>query len=251
LAHEFTAKLDTYLDGELPASEMKAVDAHVRSCPSCAADVLSRVQVKRAMQTAGKRYSPRPEFRSRIQGQIAARARVSVERMWLSAAAVILVLLVATLVVNYVGQQRLRREQALSEIVDLHVAALASTNPVDVGSSDRHTVKPWFQGKIPFTFNLPELQNSEFTLVGGRIAYLHQTPGAELIYQIRKHNVSVFIFPEQAISPGLRTGLRTYRHLYFNVQTWNEGGLTYILISDTAPQDIGKLAEMLKAAAQP
>jgi anti-sigma factor RsiW len=250
LGDEFTSRLDLYLDGELPASEMKAVDAHLRGCPSCAADVLGRVQMKRALQSAGKRYHASPELRARIQRQIAPRARASVGRLWLSAAAVIAVLLVATLVVNYVGQQRLRREQALSEIVDLHVAALASTNPVDVPSSDRHTVKPWFQGKIAFTFNLPELENSEFTLLGGRVAYLHQTPGAELIYHIRKHNISVFIFPEQAISPAWRMGSRTTRHLYFNLQTWSEAGLRYILISDTTAQDVAKLADMLKAAAR-
>ena len=64
----------------------------------------------------------------------------------------------------------------MSELVDLHVATLASSNPIDVVSSDRHTVKPWFEGKIPFTFNLPELQNSPFTLVGGRVSYLNQSP---------------------------------------------------------------------------
>jgi anti-sigma factor RsiW len=247
---EFTAKLDTYLDGELPASEMKAVDAHVRNCPSCAADVLGRVQMKRALQSAGKRYGPSPEFRARIRRQIAPQPRAFVGRLWLSAAAVIAVLLVATLVANYVGEQRIRREQAFGQIVDLHVAALASANPVDVASSDRHTVKPWFQGKIPFTFNLPELQNSEFTLVGGRIAYFHQTAGAELIYQIRKHNISVFIFPEQAISPALRMSSRASRRLAFSLETWSDAGLRYILISDTSPQDIAKLAEMLKAAAK-
>ena len=76
--------------------------------------------------------------------------------------------------------------QVFSEIADLHVATLASSSPVDVISTDRHTVKPWFQGKIPFAFNLPELQNSEFSLLGGRMTYLDQTPGAHLIYDAAK-----------------------------------------------------------------
>ena len=85
----------------------------------------------------------------------------------------------------------------VSELADLHVATLASANPVDVVSTDRHTVKPWFAGRIPFTFNLPELQDSPFTLVGGKVSYLNQSPGAELIYRVRQHQISVFIFQEK------------------------------------------------------
>jgi anti-sigma factor RsiW len=82
------------------------------------------------------------------------------------------------------------------------VATIASANPVDVVSTDRHTVKPWFAGKIPFTFNLPDLQGSAFTLVGGRVSYLRQSPGAELIFKIRQHQVSVFIFQEKDLGGG-------------------------------------------------
>jgi len=249
MADEFTAKLDTYLDGELPSSEMKAIDAHVRGCPPCAADVLIRVQMKRAVQAAGKRYSPSPEFRQRIQQQLLKQPRPWVGRAWMAVSAVLAVLLVATLLNSYIGRERLEQEQAFSEVADLHVAALASPNTVDVASSDRHTVKPWFQGKIPFTFNLPELQNTEFTLVGGRIAYLGQAPGAELIFQVRKHYVSVFIFQEHA-APALRSGSGVRKHVSFNYETWTEGGLRYIAISDTTGEDLSKLAELLKTAAK-
>ena len=159
-------KLDTYLDGELPSEEMRAFDIHVHSCSSCAADALARVQMKRGIQAAGKRFAPTAEFRRRVQGTIATKPHYSFRRMWVFAAA-LSILAVASLLSIYLGVQRSRTEQAYSEIADLHVAALASSSRVDVVSSDRHTVKPWFQGKIPFTFDLPELQNSEFSLVGG------------------------------------------------------------------------------------
>jgi anti-sigma factor RsiW len=249
MADEFTTKLDAYLDAELPSSEMKAIDAHVRGCSPCAADVLSRVQMKRATQSAGKRYKPSPEFRQRIQQQLIKQPRPWAGRAWMAASAVLATLLIAGMLNSYIGRERLQQEQAFSEVADLHVAALASRNTVDVASSDRHTVKPWFQGKIPFTFNLPELQNTEFTLVGGRIAYLGQAPGAELIFQVRKHYVSVFIFQEHA-APALRSGSGVRKHVSFNYETWTEGGLRYIAISDTTGEDIGKLAELLKAAAK-
>ena len=94
----------------------------------------------------------------------------------------------------YMSRAGLERQHVFSELADLHVATLASATPVDVISTDRHTVKPWFEGKIPFTFNLPELQGTEFSLVGGRVTYLSQAPGAHLLYRLRKHELSVFIF---------------------------------------------------------
>ena len=79
VCESWKAKLDTYLDGELPEEEMRTFDAHVRSCPSCSADALARVQTKRAIQVAGKRFTPSAEFRKRVQQSIAAnRGAVSV-----------------------------------------------------------------------------------------------------------------------------------------------------------------------------
>src|SRR5437870_12569939 len=119
MADEFTAKLDTYLDGELPSSEMKAIDAHVRGCPPCAADVLIRVQMKRAVQAAGKRYSPSPEFRQRIQQQIASRPRQWASRAWMAASAVIAILLMAGLLNSSIGRDRLQQAHAFLEVEEL------------------------------------------------------------------------------------------------------------------------------------
>jgi anti-sigma factor RsiW len=174
----------------------------------------------------------------------AAKPRRSSMRMWLGATAA-----VALLVTMSVRQQELQRQHTFSELADLHVATLASANPVDVISTDRHTVKPWFQGKIPFTFNLPELQNSEFTLLGGRVTYLGQAPGAELIYQIRKHQISVFIFQDRAVGQALGSSLRSQKELSFNIESWNQDGLRYFVIGDASAEDIRNLTNLLKNAA--
>src|SRR6204780_2785624 len=142
-------KLDTYLDGELPAEEMRAFDAHVRGCPFCSADALTRVQMKRAIQAAGKRYTPSAEFRKRMLQRIASKPRRGFGLGWAFAAAAAAIIVVGTLTSGYLGT-RSGKDQVFSEIADLHVATLASSSPVDVISTDRHTVKPWFQGKIPF-----------------------------------------------------------------------------------------------------
>jgi anti-sigma factor RsiW len=241
------AKLDTYVDGELPEQEMRAFDAHVRSCPTCSPDALARVQMKRTIQAAGKRFTPSAEFRNRMQKSMASKPQRKFRLGWMLATAAAVLLVVGTLTSAYLGT-RSGRDQVFSEIADLHVAALASSSPVDVISTDRHTVKPWFQGKIPFAFNLPELQNSEFSLVGGRMTYLEQTPGAHLIYDVRKHHISVLIFQERSLPASLDRNSLSPKKLPFNVETWSQGGLRYFVVSDASTADIDSLARLFKAA---
>jgi len=241
-------KLDTYLDGELSDEEMRTFDAHVHSCTSCSADALARVQTKRTTQVAGKRFTPSAEFRKRMQESIAPKPQRRFRLGWILAAAAAAILVAGALTSTYVGN-RSGRDHVYSEIADLHVATLASSSPVDVISTDRHTVKPWFQGKIPFAFNLPELQNTEFTLLGGRIAYLDQTPGAQLIYDVRKHHISVFVFQERSLPARLDENSLSPKKLPFNMETWSLGGLRYFVIGDASAADIHSLAKLFKAAA--
>jgi anti-sigma factor RsiW len=249
VCESWKAKLDTHLDGEVPEEEMRTFDAHVRSCPSCAADTLARVQMKRAIQTAGKRYAPSAEFRRRMQRKIAPGAKRSFVLGWMPAAAAAAILAIGMLTSAYLTA-RSGRDRMFSEIADLHVATLASSTPVDVISTDRHTVKPWFQGKIPFSFNLPELQNSEFTLLGGRMTYLDQSPGAHLIYDVRKHHISVFVFQERSLKlpSSLNEHSLSPQQLAFNMETWTQGGLRYFVIGDAGAADIASLAKLFRAA---
>src|ERR1700756_4582078 len=238
----WSAKLDAYVDGELASSESKDVATHLRECTSCASYALGLVQMKRSIAAAGKRYQPGAEFREKIQKTIGSKPQRGGSWYWKIVAVPAALVLILSVAVNlYVDREKARRESVYSELTDLHVATLASANPVDVISTDRHTVKPWFQGKIPFTFNLPELQGTDFALVGGRVTYLGQVPGAHLIYQIRKHQISVFIFPEDLVS--LQIGSKTAKERSFNLQTFTQDSLRYIVFGDVAADDIKKLSE--------
>jgi len=243
----WTEKLDIYLDGELPAAEARALGEHLRGCPACAAESVNRVQQKRALQAAGHRFTPDPAFRARIQQNVAARRPARWSRLWFPALAGALALLIVGALFLNVNRDRRNEQRLLSELADLHVATLASSNPVDVVSTDRHTVKPWFAGKIPFTFNLPELQDSAFTLVGGKVSYLSQSPGAELIFRVRQHQISVFIFQERALG-NTRQEDAVQTALSFNVRSWSHNGLRYFVIGDASAQDLDKLSEVIKAA---
>jgi anti-sigma factor RsiW len=242
-------QLDVYLDGELPSEQMHEFDAHVRSCAPCAADALVRVQMKRSVQAAGKRFAPRAEFRREVYRTIAKKPiRGMLSWNWVMAAAMALIF-VAGVAVTYRGRFRSGQDRAVyGELTDLHVATLASSSPVDVLSTDRHTVKPWFEGKIPFTFDLPELHDSDFSLLGGRVTYLGQTPGAHLIYKVRKHEISVFIFPERTLSGDRGERSRLVKEFSFNVETWSHAGLWYCLVGDVSANDMDNLAELLKGA---
>src|SRR5438105_9137393 len=242
----WAGKLDAYVDGELPTERGLPFDGHLRECPRCAATTLNRMQLKQAVHAAGQKFAPDPQFRARIQQQIATRHSLRWTKTWLPVFATAAVVLVAITV--FVGRQKNSEQELIAELTDLHVATLASANPVDVVSSDRHNVKPWFEGKVPFTFNLPELQGSPFTLVGGRISYLHQSAGAELIFRVRQHQVSLFIFQETSeLDRELGNGSLA-RQLSFNLETWDAGGRCYIAISDTDSEDNAKLVSLPKQA---
>ena len=238
---------DAYLDGELSHAEAAKVVAHHRECASCAAEALERVQMKRAVAVAGKRYEASAELRARIARSVAAKPRRQNAWPWRAMLVAAASVLIAAVAINlYVGRESSRR-RIYSELADLHVSTLASATPVDVISTDRHTVKPWFAGKLPFTFNLPELQGTDFVLLGGRVTYLGQRPGAHLIYQIRKHEVSVFIVQDLGGETSLAAG--PVNALSFNVESWSQNGLQYFVIGDVGANDIQALSKLLRNAA--
>ena len=245
MTHElWTAKLDAYLDGELEAGEATELDGHLRECPGCAAEGLRKLQWKKNIQSAGQRYVADPKLRERLQKKIS--PQTPVRRWWPAYAATMAVLLMlAGIAILREGSRQERNNQIISELADLHVSTLASSTPVDVVSTDRHTVKPWFAGKIPFTFDLPELQGTPFELVGGRVSYLEQSPGAELIFRVRKHQISVFIFQERAI-PGRFPNVGPIDARSFHLGTWTRNDLRYFVIGDAAREDIQTLSKLLK-----
>ncbi len=245
---QWRGKLDAYVDGELDSAEAGALGPHLRECAACAGGVLERVQMKRSVQTAGKRYTASTELRNRIQRSIATKPRRETGSLWkILVVPAVSVVILSVAVSLYVRHENERRQRVYSELADLHVSALASATPVDVVSTDRPTVKPWFQGKIPFTFNLPELQGSEFTLLGGRVTYLTQSPGAHLIYQVRKHEVSVFIFQDRGEeAASLPSG--PVHALSFSVENWTQNGLRYFVVGDVGGDDLEALSKLLRDA---
>lgn len=237
-------RIDAYLDGELQGADERLIREHLRGCAVCATDSLDRMRLKRALQIAGRRYAPDSAFRSRVEKSITSKPRSSRWRWLMPLLAATSALLIVVVLLTDREPDQVSRHQLTSELVDLHVATLASSNPVDVFSTDRHTVKPWFEGKVPFTFNLPDLAGTPFTLVGGKVSYVNQTSGAELIFRARQHQLSAFLFPDRAFGSACG-GFTAANTANFTVLSWNTNGLCYFVVGDTSAEELGQLGNLL------
>lgn len=238
-------KIDSFVDSELAPAQARAFEEHLHTCPACSAETLARQRLKLETHLAGQRFVPRPEFEARIRRRIAPqKIRWSFIPIFAGAAAVLLVAIFGGIALRH----NLLQQQMLAQLVDQHVSTLASANPVDVLSADSHTVKPWFNGKVPFSVDVPQLAGTQYSLIGGRLAYFQQAPAAQLIFAVRQHKISVFMFRDHGETALLGEQNSPVKRLGFVTQTWTEDGLRYFAVSDVNPADLHHLCELLKDA---
>jgi anti-sigma factor RsiW len=238
---EWREKTGLYVDGELEPAAQQSFAAHLESCTGCSTAVLEQQELKKAVRIAGKRFTAPPELYVQVRKQIS--PQEPRQPWWQWGLVTACLVLLAALAGSWFTRSR-QENNVIAQLTDQHVTMLASANPVDVISEERHTVKPWFQGKLPFSFNLPELPaDSPFKLTGGKLVYAQQSSGAELVYQVRQHKISVFIFRERDVSGEPAAGNRA-----FTVNGWQEGGLQYYVITDAAREDADRLRMLFEEA---
>ncbi|PYQ48155.1 MAG: hypothetical protein DMF59_16845, partial [Acidobacteria bacterium] len=213
--------VERFADGEITDS---AIEQHLLECARCSMAVLQVVQMKRAIHEAIRDEAPPAALRRRVS------ARESLPAWWVAVAAIIVLVLITGLLT------RTRTPSALPELVDMHVTLLASVNPVDVVSTDRHTVKPWFEGRLPFTVPVPDLAATPFRLIGGRVVYWRANPAAYLLIGKAAHRISVFVFRDDLAPRDLRdvpSGVST--------SVWRARGLTFVAIGQVTREDLQQL----------
>lgn len=238
---EWREKIGLYVDGELEPREEQGIASHLQSCANCSAAVLEQQALKKAVRVAGKRFTAPPELYASVHRQMQPKKSTG---LWLKASALAASAVLLAIVAFAWISRPSASNATVAQLIDQHVTMLASANPVDVVSSDKHTVKPWFQGKLPFTFNPPELaKDSPFTLIGGKLIYAQQAPGAELVYLVRQHKLSVFIFQARDVH-----GQVSGTNLAFTVNGWQQGGLQYYIVTDASREDADRLRELLQDA---
>jgi anti-sigma factor RsiW len=237
---EWREKIGLYVDGELEPSAEHAVAGHLQGCADCSAAVLEQQALKKAIRVAGKRFTAPPELYASVHRQMLPKKSTG---LWLKASA----LAASAVLLAIVAFAWISRPSAsgamMTQLIDQHVIMLASVNPYDVISQDPHTVKPWFQGKVPFTFNPAVPADSPFKLLGGKLVYAQRSPGAELVYQVRQHKISVFIFQARDVH-----GQASGSNLSFTVNGWQQGGLQYYIVTDAAREDAERLRTLLEDA---
>lgn len=243
-------QLSAFIDGELSSSEAYEIQQHLNDCHPCALRVLSATQLKLATARSAQRFAMPPEILARLTAQLRPQEPKKTARIY-SFRSVTWSAIAAALVLaaSLIGWRQTRQANTLSaELLDQHLAALSSGASPEVISTDRHTVKPWFQGKLPFSFNLPDVLPANMTLKGGDLAYLNGQPAALLLFTIHKHEVSVFLTqrsgsPTIAVLPGVQSGFAIHHAITQD--------LRIIAVSDVNPADLDLLVAALVEAQLP
>jgi anti-sigma factor RsiW len=249
--HLDVTMLNALVSGELSSDERAAASEHLAECASCTAGALSSAMLKLATAKAGMRYAPSPQFAEKIARQSRGLHVVSKQSpqramlAWATAAVVAIAALVSFATLHRAPRNEvatLTRSALATEVVDRHIAALAADSPFEVVSSDKHTVKPWFQGKLPFSFNLPETLPEGTTLEGANLTYLYGQPTAQLIYRVRKHRVSIFLMSKNDV------GAPPAESAGFQVRTFTTDHFTALAVSDVNAGDLDALTKVFKDA---
>ena len=208
--HLSEIEIESLVDREMDEGQSALAESHLATCQECARRLLAATQLKQAVREGAVRYHASPAFQRRMMQshtrERSARTGLAKGRAWrltpgpawmlpLAASLLIVVALGVALGVPLVlGTNHLARRDALAaEVLDQHIAMLAGGAAPEVLSSDKHTVRPWFQGKLPFAFNLPDALPADTTLEGANVTYVQGEPAAELLFRIRKHRASVFV----------------------------------------------------------
>jgi anti-sigma factor RsiW len=237
--------LHALIDGELDAGHTRDVENHVAGCPRCAAALRDYREMSKAMAQSGVRYSAPAALRDRIEAALpkpqARPNRRAVLRGFAMGSAVSA--MAATGLVAIV----LRRddvERIQSEMVSAHLRSLQAGHLTDVISTDQHTVKPWFNGRLDVAPPVADLTAQGFTLIGGRLDYIDARAIGALVYKWRQHIINLFV-AQTANTERRPARIDTVRG--FNIRHWSDRGLDYWAVSDLAKDELADFGEKFEA----
>jgi len=243
-----TNSLHGYLDGELDAVRAAEFERHLEMCAECLQELESQETLRSSLQRAQLRERATPALRKAVLQSLprpTTRSRTFsfFAPQWLAAAAALLLLLGSAGWWMTVGRTtRGVQDELTAEVIDAHLRSLQPGHLVDVLSTDQHTVKPWFNGKVDFAVPVRDFADEGFPLQGGRLDIIYGRTVATLVYGRRKHEVNVFVWPDTAASDAAArpTSTRGYQCI-----SWRKGGMEFWAVSDLAMPDLENLQRLL------
>ena len=241
--HEIHPLLHAYVDSELDLMPSLEVDRHLKSCAACAAMKRSLESLRANLRNADLAYRAPESLRERIRQSVAAETeeerpqRATRPWVWQLLALGSIGFAMVTLMLQPAANSS--SDRLADEAISDHVRSLMAGHLMDVASTDQHTVKPWFNGKIDFAPEVKDFAAQGFPLVGGRLDYLEGETVAALVYQRNKHTINAFVWPAKTASATTVQERRGYTVINRDVN-----GLHYCIVSDLNGKELGEFADL-------
>ena len=237
-----------HLDGELELVKSLEIEKHLSACAVCTKNYERLRRLRSALGETTLRYLPSDRLEERLRSALRQeskpkRNRTIFQPRWLVAAAS---LVLAFIVIWIVGRSLVKPDSGdllAQEIVASHVRSMMADHLTDVSSSNQHTVKPWFDGKLDFSPPVKDLSQQGFILTGGRLDYIGNRPVAAMVYQRGQHPINLFVWP--ATGSANSTETVAVRQGY-NLVRWTNGGMTYWAVSELNLPELQQFAQLLR-----
>ncbi|PYS49297.1 MAG: anti-sigma factor [Acidobacteria bacterium] len=237
-----------YSDGELDLINNLRMEEHLKDCPSCERDYENLRTLRSSINRSDLYFNAPADLRRRVHARVHKSVKDEPKRSvlrwrWLAAAASFALIAIIIFVLVLIQSGSSRDDLLAQEIVSSHVRSLMASHLTDVQSTDQHTVKPWFDGKLDYSPQATDLTAHGFPLVGGRLDYIGNRPVAALIYQRRQHIINLFIWPSTDDHEGRN---RMSMRQGYNLIHWNRAGMTYWAVSDLNINELQEFAQALQ-----
>jgi anti-sigma factor RsiW len=245
---EAQALMHGYLDKELDIIRAIAVEEHLRACTACQETYHAHDAARSAIQEHATYYRAPDHLRERIRSALprATKHKTTTGTLsltWFNFSASLAFAAVLAMGLTLYLALPSQKEGLTDEVIAAHVRSLMVDHLADIASSDQHTVKPWFNGKLNFSPPVTDLATQGFPLAGGRLDYIHDRPAAALVYRHRQHVINLFLWPavqQENVSP------QTLSRQGYNLVHWRQGGIEFWAISDLNLPELRQLVALLE-----
>jgi anti-sigma factor RsiW len=238
-----------YFDGELDAVRSAEFERHMETCLECRAELREMESLRRKLRESDLFMHASPQLRQRIRKQIAKEANgsrwafLTGRRVFLVPAVGALAAAAACLAIAFLMfQSHSQSTRITAELIDAHVRSLQPGHLTDVLSTDQHTVKPWFDGKLDFIPPVSDFSQQGFPLMGGRLDIIDGHNVAALVYSRRKHIINLFVWPYREKKANFAG---SGSHQGYNVLRWQSGDMEFCLVSDASATDLRELKDLI------